>query len=209
VTTAGPSGPGGVSRVNGQAEVGDWVERVERADVALFGWTTRQHGPVLDRVLPALSHAANFSLLWLGIAAVLGLSGRPRWRRAAGRGVVAIALASSTANGAAKLSVRRRRPPLDTVPRARRVRRIPVTTSFPSGHSASAAAFATAVALEAPELAAPVGVLAAGVAVSRVWTGAHYPGAAGAGALLGVAAAVVTRRRRRRRRRARLAWRLK
>ena len=33
---------------------------------------------------------------------------------------------------------------------------MPVTTSFPSGHAAAAAAFATGVGLEMPALAAPV-----------------------------------------------------
>jgi len=175
----------------------DPVTAAKRVDLALFRWTARRPGPVLDRVMPVLSHAADFSRLWLAIAALLGLSGRQRWRRAAGRGLLAVALASLTANVAAKLSVRRGRPPLGVVPAARRVRRMPVTTSFPSGHSASAAAFAVAVALEAPELAAPVGALATAVAWSRVWTGAHYPSDVLAGTALGAAAAAITRRRRR------------
>jgi membrane-associated phospholipid phosphatase len=160
------------------------------ADRALFRRMAAAHSPVLDRVMPALSRAADYSGLWLTTAGLLATSGRPAWRRAAVRALASTALASAAVNGLGKLTVGRRRPPLDDVPVARRVRRAPVTTSFPSGHSASAAAFATAVAAEAPELVAPVALLAAGVASSRVWTGAHYPGDVVVGGAVGVAVAL-------------------
>lgn len=174
-----------------RSEVGGGGARaaLHRLDAELFRRTAERHDPVLDRVLPALSGVADNSVLWLGIAAGLAVSGR---RRVALRAVASIAVASATTNAAAKLHFRRVRPPLHTVPPDRRVRRVPVTTSFPSGHSASAAAFATAVGLEVPALAAPVGLLAAGVGLSRVWTGAHYPGDVVAGAGIGALAAVST-----------------
>jgi membrane-associated phospholipid phosphatase len=184
---------------------------LRRADRSLFHQLAEAHNPVLDRVMPALSQAADFSLLWLATAGLMALSGRPGWRRAAGRALAATAVGSLTTNGVAKLTFDRRRPPLDRVPLARRVRRVPVTTSFPSGHTASAAAFATTVALEAPELAPPVAVLAAGVGFSRVWTGAHYPGDVLAGAGIGVTVALCLAPFRwgrwpGRRRRARRGW---
>jgi undecaprenyl-diphosphatase len=87
---------------------------------------------------------------------------------------------------------RRTRPSLDGVPLIRHVRRAPVTTSFPSGHAASAAAFTTGVSLELPELAVPVGTLAAAVAYSRVHVGVHYPGDVLVGAALGAGLALAT-----------------
>jgi membrane-associated phospholipid phosphatase len=71
--------------------------------------------------------------------------------------------------------------------------RMPTSLSFPSGHSASAFAFATAVGAAVPPLSLPVHALAAAVAYSRVHTGVHYPGDAIAGALLGTAAAAAVR----------------
>jgi undecaprenyl-diphosphatase len=62
---------------------------------------------------------------------------------------------------------------------------MPASTSFPSGHSASAFAFATAVSRDDPWLAIAIQFLAGGVAYSRVHTGVHYPGDAVAGALIG------------------------
>jgi membrane-associated phospholipid phosphatase len=153
-----------------------------RADLALFQRVAGASNPALDRMMPALSRAADWSRLWLGLSLLLALSGRPTWRGAATRGMAAVAVASTTANGLAKLSVRRRRPPLEGVPLARRVHHAPVTTSFPSGHAASAVAFTVAVGREAPELAVPVAVVGVAVACSRVWTGAHYPADVLAGA---------------------------
>jgi undecaprenyl-diphosphatase len=167
-----------------------------RADLALFQRIAGADNPVLDRSMPALSRAADWSRLWLGLALLLAVSGRPAWRRAAARGIVSVVLASGAANGLAKLSVRRRRPPLGGVPPARRVHRAPVTTSFPSGHAASATAFTVGVALEAPELAVPVGAVAAAVGWSRVWTGAHYPADVLAGAALGAAVSLALSRGR-------------
>jgi undecaprenyl-diphosphatase len=163
---------------------------LHRLDAALFRRAVEAHDPVLDRTLPALSRAADFSVLWMATAAALALAGRPR---AAARGLAAVALASTTANVVVKAHVGRVRPPLHTVPERRRVRRVPVTTSFPSGHSASAVAFATAVGREVPALALPLGLLAAAVAGSRVWTGAHYPADVLAGAGIGALAASAVR----------------
>ena len=140
-----------------------WVAAVRRADRELFVRTARKHSPVLDRVLPALSGAADNAVLELALAATLAAVGGRRWRRAAARGVAAVAVTSPTANLLAKMTFRRRRPTIDAVPLARRVRRAPITTSFPSGHTASAAAFATAVASAAPELGLPLAGLAAAV----------------------------------------------
>ena len=62
----------------------------------------------------------------------------------------------------------------------------PSTGSFPSGHSATAFACATVIAWAEPRLAAPVFVLAALVAWSRVYVGVHYPLDVIGGAALGV-----------------------
>jgi membrane-associated phospholipid phosphatase len=171
------------------------LARVAAADRAAMARVAATESPALDRVMPALSQAANHSVLWLGLAAALILTGRPRARRAALRGVASVALASAASNLLGKGLTGRARPTA-AVPPARRLRRDVRTTSFPSGHAASAAAFATGAALELPALAVPVGALAAAVGASRVVTGVHFPSDVLAGFAVGVAAGALTRRRR-------------
>ncbi|MDH6574498.1 phosphatase PAP2 family protein [Kitasatospora sp. MAP5-34] len=147
-----------------------------------------------DPWLPRLSRAADHGVLWLTSAAVLGATGSRTARRAALRGVGSVLLASATANIFAKGATRRPRPEIDPVPVVRRLLRQPVSSSFPSGHSASAAAFATGLALESPLLGVVAAPVAAGVMASRVYVGVHYPGDVLAGAALGAAVAALTLR---------------
>jgi diacylglycerol kinase family enzyme/membrane-associated phospholipid phosphatase len=164
------------------------------ADLAVFRRVAGIHSPVLDATLPRLSTAANHSVLWAVIAALLAARGGRFGRRAGLRGLVAIAATSLVANQPGKRLTGRCRPDLEIVPRARRVRRLPTSTSFPSGHSASAAAFATAVGMEMPRLRWPLAALAGAVGFSRIYTGVHYPGDVLAGAALGIGVATATRR---------------
>ncbi|MEV0118865.1 phosphatase PAP2 family protein [Streptomyces sp. NPDC050844] len=149
--------------------------------------------PAAEPVLPRLSRSADRGLLWCGIAAGMWAFGGARGRRAAVRGITSLALASATVNTLGKRAVRRSRPVRDAVPVIRHLARQPVTSSFPSGHAASAAAFATGVALESRTLGAAVAPVAWSVAFSRVYTGVHYPGDVLVGAALGAGAAFAVR----------------
>ncbi|SFK68008.1 phosphatase PAP2 family protein [Geodermatophilus ruber] len=142
--------------------------------------------PVLDRPVRRLSQAANWSRLWIGIAAAMAAVGGRDSRRAAGAGLVALAVDSAVVNGGFKLAARRRRPDRDSahVPAGRQVP-MPHSASFPSGHTASGFAFADAVGQTLPTAAAPLRLLAGAVGYSRVHTGVHYPGDVVLGALIG------------------------
>jgi diacylglycerol kinase family enzyme/membrane-associated phospholipid phosphatase len=182
------------------------LQRAGRLDQRAFDAVAAARLPGFEYVLPRLSKAADHSLLWFGVAGGLALTRQPRLRRAALRGAFAIGLASPLANLAGKQMFRRRRPLIElaglptsvgrgTILPASRVRwRLPTSSSFPSGHSAAAAAFTGALAMEAPKsVVLPVATAAAGVAFSRIYTGAHYPGDVMAGLALGAVAAGATR----------------
>lgn len=148
-----------------------------------------------DTAFKALTTAANHSMLWLAVAAVLA-SRQGATRRAALRGVAAIGGASFTINALAKPLLPRRRPAYEDLALARRLalRDHPRSSSFPSGHAASAAAFATAVTMESPAVGLALAPIAAGVAYSRVHTGVHWPSDVAAGMLMGTGIALATRR---------------
>ncbi|MGW4424283.1 phosphatase PAP2 family protein [Streptosporangium sp. NPDC004631] len=170
------------------------MSRLGRMDRRLFAAVADARLAGVERLLPALSRAADNSLLWAGLAAACAVSGRRPLRRAATRGLLAVSLASPLVNLVGKQIFRRSRPSSEGLPLTRLIK-VPSSASFPSGHSASAAAFATAVAMEAPlAVTAPVTLLAAAVCFSRVYTGVHYPGDVLAGATVGVATGLLTRR---------------
>jgi membrane-associated phospholipid phosphatase len=153
------------------------LRQVGHADRVAYRAVAGVSASLLDTPLRRLSNAANWSKLWLAIAAALGLFGGSRGRRAAITGVAAIGATSLLVNQPMKRAYRRRRPDreLHGVPEPRWVT-MPTSTSFPSGHSASAAAFAVAVGSQLPAMRIPLRVAGGLVAFSRVYVGVHYPG---------------------------------
>lgn len=160
-------------------------------DREIFETIAETPTPLLDTVMPPLTRAADHSKLWFAIAAALAASGNNSAQRGAIRGVVTLGVTSLVTNQVAKRIRRRPRPGYDLVPLARQVRRRPVSNSLPSGHSASAAAFAVGVGLENPMLGFGLALLAGLVGLSRVATGAHYPGDVAAGFGIGAGVAVL------------------
>jgi undecaprenyl-diphosphatase len=89
-----------------------------------------------------------------------------------------------------KGGVDRARPPL-TDGGIHAVGGVPNSSSFPSGHAATAFAAATVVAILMPRLRTPVLALAALVAFSRVYLGVHFLSDVLAGAVLGIVAGLL------------------
>lgn len=170
-----------------------WLEEAERLDVAVYGAIAGTPTPTLDEGMRRLSNAANYSRLSIASGALLALAGGPRGRRAAATGLASVAATAAFVNVVVKPLGRRPRPDREAeeVPAARQVR-MPASRSFPSGHTAAAVAFAGGVGHVLPLAGAPLHVLAALVAYSRIHTGVHYPGDVLAGALLGATIADIT-----------------
>jgi membrane-associated phospholipid phosphatase len=159
-----------------------------RWDQDTYEAVARMSTPLLDEPMRVVSQVANHSKPWLATAAALTAFGGRDGRRAALTGLAAVAATSLVVNLPLKLAGSRRRPDrvaLD-VPSSRWVD-MPSSGSFPSGHSASAAAFAVAVGAVLPRLLGPLGVAGVTVAFSRVYTGVHYPGDVVVGAVTGAA----------------------
>jgi membrane-associated phospholipid phosphatase len=170
-----------------------WWEELNSLDLAVYAAVAATPTPSLDRFFRRLSQAADQSKLWFANAAVLATVGGARGRRAAINGVASIAVTSAVVNLLLKPLGRRHRPHRDTqhVPITRQVT-MPRSPSFPSGHAASASAFATGVATAWPEAAIPLSAAALLVAYSRVHTGVHYPVDVIAGDIVGTTLAQLT-----------------
>lgn len=144
-----------------------------------------------DRWLRRLSTFANHGRLWLVLGVLLGVRKGPL-RRGAVRGIGSMACSSALVNLLLKRFFGRVRPDLENLQSHRRLRREPGSLSFPSGHSSSAAAFVTGLAMESPLAGGALAPVALGVAYSRVHVGVHYPGDVVAGLAVGGAVAAAT-----------------
>lgn len=147
----------------------------------------------VDQALRLLTRSADHGRLWMGIAAIGLLSGK-RSRRAAIRGMASLGAASFVSNAVIKPLIGRRRPDPKRTSIARQIGQLPWTSSFPSGHSASAAAFAAGATMELPAAGVVLIPLAAAVAYSRVHVGVHFRSDVWAGAAVGLTMAVVGKR---------------
>ncbi|MET0919623.1 MAG: phosphatase PAP2 family protein [Acidimicrobiia bacterium] len=167
------------------------VERVRAFDLAVDDWVDRVRSPALDPVFYGLSSAADHGLVWLGIGAVASArDGDPGVFLRLG---TAIGIESALTNGPIKLCFRRVRPVLaePDEPLPYGMHR-PVTSSFPSGHAASA--FTAAVVLAGSPLTPAYFALATGIAASRVYVRLHHTSDIVAGAALGIGLGLVARR---------------
>jgi len=165
-----------------------WVHRVDRAANRRINASRSWH--LHDRGYSRLSHAADRGVLWYAIAATLLVLG---YRRAALRGVASMVVSGVMADVVVKRFFDGRRPVFTEVPTIRRLRAYPTTPSFPSGHSASAAGFATGVALETTAAGAIIAPLAAAVAYSRMHVGAHWLSDVAGGVAIGAGVAALGR----------------
>jgi membrane-associated phospholipid phosphatase len=170
--------------------------RAASVDASIYARIAATETPRFDAAMLGLSRAADHGKLWFGAAAVLAVGGGPRGRLAAREGVRALALASASANLIGKPLTRRVRPvQIDLGVHAGRRGRMPASSSFPSGHAASAFGFAVAAGAALPGARPALLALAGLVGYSRVHTGVHYLTDVLAGAAFGLVAAKLVRGR--------------
>src|SRR5947208_4685063 len=142
------------------------------------------HSPLGDRYVTMLSDLGE-GLGWVAAGLAVAWMGGSKGRRAGLATAIASLGTTYLVQRIVKPVFRRRRPHV-----GRDVLVVGIRTtdaSFPSGHSASSFAAATAMAAFYPKISPLVFALAAGVGVSRVHLGHHFPSDVAVGGLIGVA----------------------
>jgi len=151
-------------------------------DRLVFNALNGLHAPWLEPIVIAASYLGVGGAIWFATALLLFFS--PSRRPAAWRLILGILLAQITVDLVLKPIIGRDRPFVghDEI----RVLLMPgATPSFPSGHATQAIVGAAAASLAVPSLRIAWWSLAAVIAVSRIFVGAHFPLDVLAGILLG------------------------
>ena len=142
---------------------------------------TRGHTPALEQAAKLLGKAGNNGAGWFAAGAALAAADAPRrrsWAACAALGPLAIGL-----NYGVKLVVKRPRPVLKGLPP---LGGAPSSLSFPSAHSTSSFAVATAMT-RVDRRAAVAFIPAVALAAGRPYLGMHYPSDVAVGVVLGTA----------------------
>jgi undecaprenyl-diphosphatase len=166
---------------------------IQRFDDVVDRWFDRLRGTEpADRILYALTELGDFGLIWL----LVGWAKAPRSdadARAALRLTAALGVESVVINGLVKSQFKRERPVVQE-PRPHKMR-VPLTTSFPSGHSSTAMLAGLLLTQKAstPTKVAVFG-LGALVAASRVHVRIHHASDVVGGVAVGLALGTVARK---------------
>jgi undecaprenyl-diphosphatase len=156
---------------------------VERLDRSTVEWMSSLHWPVVTPVMKGLTDAGAHGIVWIVIGLVAAI-----WLR---RPLVIVVLVAavevaSVADARLKAAFGRARPPVGD-PRVHPLIAVPHDPSMPSGHAMMAFAGAVVLAAVLPRARWALLALAAGVALSRVYLGVHFPSDVIVGAVLGAA----------------------
>lgn len=146
----------------------------------LVALRTRGHSRGTERAVGALGTFGEWGIGWVAVGMLGGVidgGRRPAWSAAAAIGPAAVAI-----NYSVKLAVGRERPLIEDHPR---LARAPSKLSFPSAHSTSSVAAATAMGRISPAARPGFYGLAAAICLGRPFLGMHYPSDVLAGVLLG------------------------
>jgi undecaprenyl-diphosphatase len=148
------------------------------------------HNSTLDLVMPFVTDARNYILLFIVAAIILVVVGGLHGLRFLVLAVLSIVVADAIGSHVFKLFFLRSRP-CGALEGVRLLVGCTNSASFPSNHAVNASVLATLVMLYMPRLWLPAMALALLVGYSRIYVGVHYPLDVLLGGVLGIVVALV------------------
>lgn len=168
------------------------LETLATIDARVLVWIlSLPHPEWLDWLMTAASAIGQRAAIWLALGAVLAAWSRLTWM-AYWQVVLSIILVFLVVEATLKPAIARPRPSTDPAVTALTTTTPPPSAAFPSGHAATAVAGAYALARVLPAARLALWLLAAGIALSRLYLGVHYPLDVAAGAFVGFACAALS-----------------
>lgn len=152
-------------------------------ELDLLHWFQSIHNPVLDFIVPKITFLGNAGWFWIVVTLLLLIL--PFNRKMGLQAAISLILTVIICNVILKPSIMRCRP-CWLEQDVQMLVKIPHDFSFPSGHSNASFAVATAIFTRNKKIGIPALVLAAMIAVSRLYLFVHWPTDVLAGVFIGV-----------------------
>jgi membrane-associated phospholipid phosphatase len=176
--------------------MGSMWQRLDQAEAALIADTPWLPDRPPNRTVAAVTTAGQGGGLWLLLCLIEALrSGGDR--RAARQAALAVLGAMGLSHLVKRVAPQRKRPERPGGPARRTLSASPDSSSFPSAHAATAAAFSIVAVAHRPRSVFLVAPLAVTAIYGRLRTRVHWPTDLVAGILIGLASARVTTARHR------------
>lgn len=157
------------------------------SELGVLYWMQGIYNPALDSVMIGVTYSATSAVLWFVLAFLMTCTWR--YRRVGVAVIVSVIFAYVLVDLIIKPSVDRPRP--FDVGDLHLMIAPPGTSSFPSGHTASSFAAATAILIYCRRAGLLAMAYAALVGLSRIYLCVHWPTDVVAGAVIGVAASIL------------------
>ncbi len=163
------------------------IEVVTNIDFAILDLIQKLHNRVLDFIMEALTLSGNNGYIWIAVCLLLICI--PKTRKIGLFAAVTLLVEWILNDWILKEIIARERPFIQNSGIDLIIHQ-PSGYSFPSGHSASSFAVATAIFMHSKKLGIPAYILASLIAFSRLYFYVHFPSDVIAGILFGTLIAV-------------------
>ena len=158
-------------------------------ELDLLHWFQSIHNSVLDFIVPKITFLGNAGWFWILVALLLIIL--PYNRKMGVQAAISLTLTFILCNLILKPTVMRCRP-CWLEPEVQLLVNVPKDFSFPSGHSNASFAVATAIFTRNKKLGIPALVLAAAIAISRLYVFVHWPTDVLTGTLTGICGGIIS-----------------
>lgn len=158
-------------------------------ELDLLHWFQSIHNEVLDFIVPKITFLGDAGWFWILVALLFLIL--PYNRKIGVQAAIALVLTALVCNIILKPGIMRCRP-CWLEPDVALLVKIPHDFSFPSGHSNASFAVATCIFSRNKKLGIPALILAAMIAISRLYVFVHWPTDVMAGIVVGICGGIIS-----------------